>query len=657
MEKPKSLSEELKYPIFVDMVLKLDQEDENFEKENEHLFYEYARYIYQQIRNKPIEERVTVLYFFHNNLPLINNLMLQSKDESILRAMLVLEKLKNNNAMDIRDDVERVIFQNRLEQDALARKYNRRRNPKQGENKYRRLSEYLNNKDPDTISKEMDEDLENFAKALPNIQDRLFSLYRDGTDISRNDIINNLFINTNISLETLNTVYSEVLLKSNYLKAFDYQLLLLESDDLMTKIKGLYRKCDSQIFSLFEQLDRTDAEYYLESIVEINKDDENGLIWFFKELNKNIENQEFKDFINSKYSNYLNSEISYKEDVQKLLDRSKNINIDMLEEIGSSKEFVDNYYQLLDNFMTSNDKEYQSILLLPLAIGLIEIQKEKYGLDFKIVCTSKNITDTSFGSYDKDSKELYINPNVLKRFKNNKEALASTIDTVFHETRHAIQNKTLIESHEISYDNLLMAIDSVMCDNVFTSYYMENYAHISFERDARNLSYVDTMTFFDKYPEMQQYVKKEFNYNYVLSDFLRKDPFLDLENYNGIIDLFINEVNNNIEVLSDDERLIDDYLERVFRFPVVKEFFIINENKRIEARSDEYFDNKLRELESMEDTLEKKEAIYSIKSFRYAQEVGKYLSSIIPADEYSSGIYSEKIIGEVIDNVGQKPSR
>ena len=255
----------------------------------------------------------------------------------------------------------------------------------------------------------------------------------------------------------------------------------------------------------------------------------------------------------------------------------------------------------------------------------------------------------TFGTYNDDKNIMYINPNVYGLFTDPKDAFAFCADTVFHETRHAVQFKTIKSSDEISYDNLLMAMDKILSLESL-GFYDVNYKRISFERDARDMAYVDTMTFFREYPEMQQLISQEEDENYSISDFIRYDSTLTLM---GIIDGFVKEVNDVLADYKDDEEILAIKINEIKQFPVIKQFFDFDEaNLRIEPKSDEYFNSLLETLDPLKDG----EAIYSINTFIYSRKVSKYMKDH-EIDMLINEPSLDAVEGEVIDNVGKRPTR
>ena len=660
-----SLLKETGYMDFLNRISKINKDTPDYNKTLSRELLDYGNQITDYIVKQPLERVVCILDFFNNFGTSVFNVLINKKVDKILDALLILEKLDGINPIDIRESVDKVIEK---KESYIFWKGVRENNgsyeqeQKNSEKKYRILNEYLNTKNSFLVEVDFSKNINKFAENLPKVSEIIFSNTKQGAIPPRADLINNLFLNCNIDLEHLNTIYQEVLLKDKNLKSFDYSTLC-SSNELVKNIKGLYKKVGSNYFELIEDKIKKQEIEELEStfkaIIKNNLFEE-----FFGKINPYMKkNRYVEKYFQGKeyYKKYAskNEKINPNMIVQKILNGDTNISSNILIIVSKTKPFLDNYNLILDKYMKSNDESYQSNLLIPLILGLIEKQKQRYKVDFKTVFTSEVINNKVFGSFDKEKEELYINPSVLERYVDKKDALLSAVLTIFHETRHAYQNKVILESKDISYDNLQMAIDRMLSKNsVLTSYNNNNYMHLSDERDARDVAYVDTLTFFEKYPETREKLRPEDKSNYVLSDFMRKETYIFVEKYMGIIDLFLIEVNGLLDECKDDIELKKEIVRRTRQYPVIDEFFDFNKNTyHFSPKSKDYFEKKLHKLERMPKSIKNREAIYSIKTFLYALKVSKYLSEKEDNDfDFNDG-YNKEIVEEVIENVGQRPSR
>ena len=658
---------ELKYDDFSNKISELSKEDPNLKEKFNQILNDYLNYLIDYLKDKPLEIVISTLDIFNNYNPKLSMALLNRKEESILRAALVIETLNGTDALTIKNDKEAAIAANQFViygsgigftkgLDVLTDFVKDRINI---------LNEFIKDKDDSTIEEELNKDYNTLAKGLKNVDEIIFSLSTKTSFPPRSNYINGLFLNENVDSIYLNDIYNEVLLKNNVLKSFDYDKITSVDNDNIIKIKGLFRKCGSNYFKIFEEVgfgeeDKEELDEYFNDLIKLNTDDEEGLKWYFRELGKNTKDNDYLNnyLNNSEFYNKYHEDDSklYEDTVNRLLNGDYNIDQNILNEVGASKEFLDNYEVFKERFFTSQDKECQNKLLIPLIRGLIEQQKERYDVKFNTIFTTNNISKTTLGYYNKENKDLYINPMYLDSFNDKKDAFAAAALTVFHETRHAYQHQVISKDNSLSYDNLVMAMDNILSENNFSSYYKDNYKHISYERDARDCAYVDAMTFFDKYKEAQKLLVPDDTSNFVLSDYIRKQNMFIVEGYSGIIQMFMDYVNDMIELSHGDEISANYFLDQ---YKVLGEFFEYNpDSGHIVPRSNEYFENRIKELESLPDnSIEKKEGLYSIKAFKYSMEVTNYLYKNNIDKEVKKDVYNEEVIKEVCENVGPRPSR
>ena len=537
------------------------------------------------------------------------------------------------------------------------------------------LNCYLSDVDVQEAEERIDKDLNEFAMNLDKVDRYIFStpFSRKETYPFRETIINGIFLDPRVDIKALQHIYDEVMLKNPIFKSFDYtDLLVNENDginqknDILTTVKGIYKQLDNNYYYFLSTCELDDesernTDVFLRKIIELNKDDEEGLKWFFRQTGK-YASPSLLEFL--KRQDYFNEYYDEKDDTilqrayDKLLNGEPIANRVVLEELGKEDCFVNNYELFLDKYIKSNNNDYKESLFIPLISGLLEKQKVRYGIDAESRFTSTGIDSHNLGYYDKTTNEIHINPGYFYKVENKDEALVSACDTVFHETRHAYQKKKLETDNSFSFENLIMAIDNLSSDITGSPYYYDNYLQLSFERDADDYAYVDTMTLFDNYPEMKKYRTKMITNDSPLFDYVRRGNHVDLEKYYGIIDIFISSTNEMFDLIEHMDGLSDQYVDYIRQFPVVEQFFDIDEeNYRIVPKSEEYFDNKLKEFEAMPDSLEKKEGIYSVNAFRYALKVNEYLrENSRDVKSYGKDV-NEEFIKEVVDSVGSRPVR
>ena len=640
-------------------------DSKDFDEKLKH-YLEFVEHVYSIVKNSSFEKVVAIIDFFNNNFPVVTNYLLNQNDDIVYRALLVLEKFNEIDPLLIKQDMEDALSKHNIA--ASLRHNDNLQNRNISRKNYEYLREYLKDKKDEDIEEQLIRDLELFGSKLHNVDRIVFGLSSRSSIPPRAYIINKLF-SSGLSIETLSEIFNEVLLKNPYLKSFDYEEICFSEEKYYTKIKGLFKKFNDSFFkslaeATYNRKDFEEFEEDLRKVVELNKDDEEGLRLFFSKMKRNA-SRDFLDYFKDKdfFIKYGNDDYSllYEDTLNKLLNGSKDVDKNVLETIGEYKGFIDNFDKLLELFIKSNDIEYQRLLLMPLTRGLIEIQKRKYDVDFEVVYSTATVSASVFGSYNYIEKRLYVNPLVFEQNESAKESLVKAFEVVFHETRHAYEDKTVETSDSISFDNLLLAMDFILARNE-SGYDHNNYEVLSYERDAFETSYVDLMTLFREYPEMQQLCKNKLNDRGPLTDFIRKGQ--TLEELVGVVFEFVNNINiffegcknGSMEYYSKDktcEQLIQEKIELLRSYPVIKNFFDFDEeNLVISPKSEEYFRRKLESLDSEKD----REAIYSIKTFMYAIKVSKHLSD--KTFEYQVNETSENdIIEDVINNVGPRPSR
>ena len=648
----------------------LDKNSPSYKEEYTNIIYDFINKVKSLIIEENIEIRVAILDLLFNTQPILAYLLLKSEEPSLIEAQLVLEKIKGVEIDELKNNLDiattKIHYMTMMTSSALSNES--KRIIDNTEKIYKILHNYLKDKNVEEENEKLQKNYSNFAKGLKDVHQLIFSPTRNDNFPHRSMIINDIFTSEYIDNEVLEDIYNNVMLKNNVLTSFDYSHIIKNNIELLFTIKGLFKKCNQNIIESM-----TDKEVgkdlfpsilvLIKKVIECNIDDIEGIVWFLDEIIENSKNNlKLKKYLENSevYKKYYNQNRNkiYEDNLNKLLNGEKDIDEKILYKLGTNNEVKEKYDILLKKYIESDDQEYKKTLIIPLIVRLIEKEKEKYNLDFKTVFTSTLLNNNTLGSYTKETNTLYINPNMFKIFKDMDFGLASSVNTVFHEVRHAKQYKELKESKELNYDNLLMAIDNVLSENTLSSYYKSNYEHISFERDARECAYVDTMTFFRGYENMQNKVQKVDFEKYRLSDYIRKERTFNLESYQGIIEYFLESVNSNLSYMKKNNENINDYIKSLYEYPVIFEFFDLDRRKLIiKPKEEKFFLKKLNELEKAEDTLSKREQKYSINAFLYSIKVSEYMKDKYNYIDKLTDGYDENIITEVEENVGQAPRR
>ena len=671
MSKTDEIIKKIALEDFSNQLSTLDSSDPNFQEKCNKMITDYSMKLINILEKEGIEIAVAVLDMLANSAPSLAMQVISSENEKIMRAQLVLENIKGYSATQIRNDLKAVKTYKGL---LMIKSFFSAKGTTEYENKICEvLSKYLNTKNDSEVENMVDNDTIEFFTNLQEVDEIIFSLANMDATLDRTEFIKKLFTLKNMDSKTLSKIYKEVLLKNKYLDNFDYTDIIVEDISLLSSVEGLIRKCSEDLLDALADDEtyenETDYKEMIErfrEIVKLNEKDENSIKIFLNEIIKRKEQcpklmslLEKEDF----YQKYKigNIELEYEAAIHKLLSGDKEIEEYLIGGLGKNKVFQDNFEQLIDCFAKSENEEYQRLLITPLAIALAEIQKEKYDLDFEVKIISSSIETGTLGYYSKEDNVLFLNTYYIKNADNIKSELAETINTIFHEVTHAKQYREVESSTDLNYDNLLIAIDLYNMNQEFSDYYGTNYQHISMERDARACAYVETKTLLQNYPELTENLEPESITKYILSDYIRKENFFGTRSYYGIITRFENYINcelkanqsiNDIESIKKIEELIEKY-------PVILQFYDYDKiNCELKRKPDEYFENKLKELESLPNSIDKTTQIYSIKAFRYAIKVGEYMNTLDISDSKDdSDEYSDDIIKEVINNVGSRPNR
>ena len=647
--KLETFYEELKLQEFLKDIDALNDKDTGHTSNVYAVLSAYVNYIYSIIQNASFEKTIAIMDVFNNNLPRVSVSLLEKNDEKIYRAALVLEAINGRDIESIKTDESDLDFMLKfLHQSDVGENFKLRDEL---------LREYLNSKDENEVNATLQSDLAYFGQNLPKINEVIFGYDITLDYLPRAYIINFYFLNFELDLDSLNKIYSEVLLKNKNLSSFSYEKILDPADgcrnEVFLSIKGLFRKCGDNFFEAFDiSLDKEEFEEYnefLKVLVKNNKDDDNGLCWFFGEIN-NYASPEMKEFLREQdyFQKYTSISLDslYDDVIEKLLSGRKDVDPIFLNGLGSYRGFIEKYDLFLKKFDESMDSEYQELLLLPLTIGLMEKQKERYNLDFKITTTTSAIDNNVLGSYSNETKVMYVNPLFFKSISDKKLAFANAAVTTFHETRHALQYFEAEQQNNYSYENLLILMDILLSKNRFSGYYQKNYQICSLEQDARDVSYVEAMKFFESYDSIQKHVLEENDKRYILTNFVRKNTTLGI--HYSIIDSFLSFFDSNVSLLS--------------KYPILQEYFEIDEaGNKIVPKSDKYFSQKKDEIELLPDSIEKREKLYSIKMFQFALDVDKYLKStelerFAYFKDYGE-LDSVEMEQKIIENVGKMPTR
>ena len=260
-------------------VSSLDKNSNNYKKEYEKIINEYSTKVINSIKEEDIEVRVAILDVLFNNSPSFTCLILSRRVESIIRAQLLLELLKGVKPSDIKDHL--LLVKTKTDKDLIMMNSNTS-TIHYNEEVLDILNKYLVNKNGDDIDDMVFDDTITFADKLDEVASIMFknNYYPD-----RKTIIYNLFSINYMDDEILTKIYNEIII---HMDDIDYDLLFDEDIEYLFRIKGIFRKCTNKVFDMLtSNAEDTDDLYdFLDEIINTNKEDREGLLWFFEEIGK-----------------------------------------------------------------------------------------------------------------------------------------------------------------------------------------------------------------------------------------------------------------------------------------------------------------------------------------------------------------------------------
>lgn len=163
----------------------------------------------------------------------------------------------------------------------------------------------------------------------------------------------------------------------------------------------------------------------------------------------------------------------------------------------------DFFLQVLEDYIERKFYKIPNECMNIFLAQLIAREKKKWNLDFEVdfytgkSATQKTVTNTNLGSYDSLNNLLSININAYKELSSDYEEYSSgdlafnlsisflLLETVFHELRHAYQNKALKGISNLR--DLYFVFDQILHQEQYFQgmlYYSKNYKNDSREVDA-----------------------------------------------------------------------------------------------------------------------------------------------------------------------------
>lgn len=625
----------------------------------------------------PIEKVYAVIDCLNTyNYDLIQKL-LEKNNDIFMRAFIVMKTIYGINPLSIKNNLTEILNKqkDKIESSGLD-ELRKQRVFLHKSKEYKLLNNYLNSFNNQKIEEMVSQDIKKFYQGLHIIDKIVF--FHDSHDNENNKakIIDYLFCQSKLDMDIINKIYNEVLLKNEFLVSFDYDQIIMSNSKYIRNIKGLYRKCGENFFELFSvrKLDKEKIKELsdtLSDIVKLNSDDEIGLNYFFTRLNMHL-SKKTKKYLEQfdYYKKYANADIKklYDKTIDKLINKDLGINKSILESIGLYNGFLDKYDTFLDLFCKSDNPEYQELLSIPLAVGLTEKLRRDNNLDYRIVLSSSQIDNETFGSYNDQQNFLYVNPYIFQLFGDKKQAFAKAVDTIFHEVRHAQQFDKLKQDGTLNFNYFIMAMDKIL-SLVLPRYNKINYYNISYERDARVSSFQEARKFFARYTDMQEeldklndmrrYPKeiqdfyKNINEENIFKLLVRKDPKRNNQAVNeyGIYELFLKYCNECIN--KTDLRQLSYTIKT--KCPMLMQFFDVDfKNKQLIPLKDHTITKMMKRVDRILDIKEKQEALYTMKMYGYMIKMQNYMNNTRD-NNYQS--IQNQTDDEIENNIGEIPTR
>ena len=272
-----TLEEALKainYKQFCDIVNSMDSNSPSFGMELKDLVEHFIGRILGVCKNSSVEVIIGILDYFYLNYPNFVVPLLYSKEEKILRAQLVIEKIKGHEISTLKNNIKTL---KDIEIYGMVMNGVGSANMKKkdiSEKVLDAVHSFLENKDIEVWSKKVNSDLIKFIKNIKKVEKDMFN-GQSNPYYNKYEFMKRIFL-------------MDVMLKNNAFLGFDYYEIVDAKMYLIAEVKGLFIKFPFDLFDP-EDLDKDDYEEFssfLREMVDLNKDDEDGLRWFFLNLSE-----------------------------------------------------------------------------------------------------------------------------------------------------------------------------------------------------------------------------------------------------------------------------------------------------------------------------------------------------------------------------------
>ena len=205
--------------------------EEEVKRLKKQIIEQFVAKIVDFTKEESIAIKVGILFTFGNSI--INKLLLETGDESFLKAAVLLKYLEGIEPKELRDSPNSVKAKSMSNQFI---NYDKHASMDDIISIINMLSAYLNKKDMDSINKELEEDVNEFV-------DHMFDSipFMMGTSVGprQTTFINNLFLCQYLTDDKLSYLYNEVMEKDPILKNYDYMGIFSSKPSLLYKIKSI----------------------------------------------------------------------------------------------------------------------------------------------------------------------------------------------------------------------------------------------------------------------------------------------------------------------------------------------------------------------------------------------------------------------------------
>ncbi len=496
------------------------------------------------------------------------------------------------------------------------------------------------------LHKEMDKRI---LKDLPKMYKTL-----SASKIDTYSLATDLLTNDDIDVEDRAKLFNTLIENNPFFSSFDRKNLIKKNPYTLVCFKNMLKYADDKIIdnfidSLAYGVESDDPEEIMDDLETIfdmlnynNKDESKYLKSFYEyfDSKRNDYKKLFECLDNVKsYNSIQREKFDIDDTINKLLEGNEvSLSNNEINLLIDSDLFKDNFKNLLDKFINSNNIEYKKSLILPLILYESNVIKDKKNLEYNVTFEDSRENNKTLGYYNEETKELFINKNYIVNNASN-EILVIFMNTLFHETTHAKQWQHDLKKDEPDFEIVNFIMDKELSSKFLSEYYNDNYYNISYEVDARTKAYVESCTFFKDYPELLDIAEKTCKYPYDAREGELKVSDLT-KCYSTSLGCFMDEV-------FFDESELDKY-------PALKYFFNF---EKLELKNGDYFykvknksKEELEELINLEtDPVRKAKYIESAKVLNHLVDVNNYLKTEL----FTKSTDKKEVVEKVEENVGR----